>query len=315
MDQGFEGLLSQISGVVKLSEEDAYRYATHMYRNNVKSLSDAGALFEMNTKLAGTDVSWDRLFVGALKDYVLSQSDPKNWVTEEEASWLIASIDRNEGPPIATEVDLLLQIIRYAEGFPDHFGYFTLQMACARITRIGKAYAEDVERVRRALIVPVGDSQTWITAAEADLLLRTNDAIAFAANDPSWNDLFARAIANHLFARAHPEPLSEGDVLSRDHWVGDMRPEPGTFLDDVRSSFLEGRWFAPLSESESKAEIAREVAREAAHRATDIGTDDEASWFLKCVGTERSVSLAERALLDFLKLEAPGFPQGLAVAA
>tara|TARA_R110000787_G_scaffold36827_1_gene93738 strand:- start:26178 stop:27125 length:948 start_codon:yes stop_codon:yes gene_type:complete len=314
MDQGFEGLLAQITGVMKLSEEDAHRISTELYRGGVKSLTDGAALFDINARLAGSDTTWDRLFVSAVRDYVLLHSDPRNWVTEDEADWLIEQIDRQGACPIASEVDLLLQIMRYAEGVPDRLGYYTLKVACARISQLGKATAEDVERVRRALIVPVGEGGGWVTGVEAELLVRTNDKIGFAANDPSWNDLFARAIANHLMARAHPEPKSETSILSRDHWIGDMRPEPGTFLEDVRAGFSEGGWFAPISQNEDRAEAARRAAHAAARREADISTEDEASWFLKCVGEEKSVSLAERALLDFLKLEAPGFTQGLAVA-
>ena len=314
MDQGFEGLLAQISTVVKLSETDAHRVATDLYRHGILSLTDAEALFRLNFTTAGTDPAWDRLFIAAMKEFVLVHSDPKSWVTEDETDWLIENIRRDMTGPIASEVDLLLQIIRYAEGVPERLGYFALQMACARITHVGKATPEDVERVRRALIVPAGESHSWISGQEAELLVRTNDAIAFSANDPSWNDLFARAISNHLMARAHPEPSSEQSLLSRDHWVGDMRPEPGTFLEHARTGVSDDGWFEPISQDEKKADAARSVARQAALREANIGTDDETSWFLKRLELDKSVSLAERALIDFLKLEAPGFTQGLAVA-
>ena len=314
MDQGFEGLLAQISTVVKLSETDAHRLATDLYRHGILSLTDADALFRLNFTTAGTDPAWDRLFIAAMKDFVLVHSDPKNWVTEDETDWLIENIKRDRTGPIASEVDLLLQIIRYAEGVPERLGYFALQMACARITHASKATPEDVERVRRALVVPVGESQSWISGPEAELLVRTNDAIAFAANDSSWNDLYARAISNHLMARAHPEPFSEQSLLSREHWVGDMRPEPGTFLEHARTGVCDDGWFHPISQDDDKADAARRVAREAALREANIGTEDETAWFLKRLELDKSVSLAERALIDFLKLEAPGFTQGLAVA-
>ena len=314
MDQGFEGLLAQISAVVKLSEDDAYRVATDLYRDGILSLTDADALFRVNFKSAGTDPAWDRVFIAAMKEFVLAHSDPKSWVTEDETDWLIEHIRRDMTGPIASEVDLLLQVIRYAEGVPERLGYFALQMACARITHVGKATREDVERVRRALIVPAGETHSWISGPEADLLVRTNDAIAFSSNDPSWNDLFARAISNHLMARAHPEPSSEQPLLSRDHWVGDMRPEPGTFLENARTGFTDDGWFEPISRNENKADVARRVAREAAQREANISTEDDTSWFLKRLELDKSVSLAERALIDFLKLEAPGFTQGLAVA-
>lgn len=315
MDQGFEGLVAQISNVVKVSEYDAHLFATELYGHGIESLTDADGLFNINFQLAGSSPVWDRLFIAAIKDCLLVQSDPRNWVSEEEADWLIDKISRGPTGPIASEVDLLLQIIRYAEGVPERLGCFALETACARITFLGKAVAEDVERVRRALIVPAGERSNWIMAHEADLLVQTNDLVAHSHNDPSWNDLFARAIANRLMARAHPDPASQPELLSREHWIGDMRPEPGTFLEDVRSAFTEDGWFHQISRDEAKAQAARQVARDAALREADVSMDDEAAWFLARVGADKSVSLAERALIDFLKVEAPGFAQGLAIAA
>jgi hypothetical protein len=315
MDQGFEALVAQISSVVKLSENDAHCFATDMYGHGIVSLNDADGLFTINFHLAGSCPAWDRLFIAAIKDHLLVQNDPRNWVSEEEAEWLIGKTTRGTTGPIASEVDLLLQVIRYAEGVPERLGSFALQMACERITFLGKAVAEDVERVRRALIIPAGEHLNWITAPEADLLVKTNDLVAHSLNDPSWNDLFARAIANRLMARAHPDPASQPELMSREHWIGDMRPEPGTFLEDVRSAFTEDGWFHPISRDEARAQAARQVARASARREADIGLEDEAAWFLARLSADKPVSLAERALIDFLKVEAPGFAQGLAIAA
>ena len=139
MDQGFEGLLAQISAVVKLSETDAHRLATDLYRHGILSLTDADALFRLNFTTAGTDPAWDRLFIAAMKDFVLVHSDPKSWVTEDETDWLIDHIKRDMTGPIASEVDLLLQVIRYAEGVPERLGYFALQIACGPKTWSGSA--------------------------------------------------------------------------------------------------------------------------------------------------------------------------------
>ena len=75
MDQGFEGLLAQISNVVKLSESDAHRFATEMYGDGIESLADADGLFTINFQLAGSSPAWDRLFIAAIKDFLLVQSD------------------------------------------------------------------------------------------------------------------------------------------------------------------------------------------------------------------------------------------------
>ncbi|KCZ88835.1 hypothetical protein [Hyphomonas johnsonii] len=314
MDQGFEGLIAQITSVVKVSESDAQRLGAELYRAGVRCLSDADGLFAINRTLAGTNVIWDRLFVAAIKDHVLSNTEPKHWVSDEDAMWLIDHVSRDGEAPLASEVDLLLQVIRYAEGASERLGRFVLQAACARITAAGAASREDVERVRRALIVPATDQPMWVTGSEAEILVQTNDSVAFALNDPSWNDLFARAISNHLVARAHPDPAAAQRLLARETCLGDLRPEPGTFFEALTPAFDEGAWFEAISRNSIKAAFARRTAQRWANGDIDLAEDGEADWFLRRVGPDANISLAERTLIDFLKVEAPGLTQGLAAA-
>ena len=60
---------------------------------------------------------------------------------------------------------------------------------------------------------------------------------------------------------------------------------------------------------------ARRAVVEAAQREGEKVTDDESAWFLKRLGWDNQISPAEKALIEFLKAEAPGFINGVTVAA
>ena len=62
------------------------------------------------------------------------------------------------------------------------------------------------ERMRRILHAPAGGGAVSITRHEANILFRTNDAIADVLNAKSWDNVFAKAIINHLLSAAHPDP-------------------------------------------------------------------------------------------------------------
>ena len=60
----------------------------------------------------------------------------------------------------------------------------------------------EVELLRRILHAHGGDGNIAITRAEAEVLFRINERTAQAKNDPSWNDLFVKAIANFVMCSA-----------------------------------------------------------------------------------------------------------------
>ncbi len=314
MDQDLAALMAKVAELGEMSEAEAMRIVNEAYRDGIVSKTEADALFDLNDKMSGADPFWDKRFVGAIKDFLLTHQAPEGWVTEEECDWLIERVTRDGIVRHGSELDLLLELLRYAEGAPERLAKFALTAIRKRIEAAGKAEKDEIERMRRALFAPAGEGAIWVTREEATVLFLTNDAIAFAKNDPAWNDLFARAIANHLLAAAHPSPMSESEALERERWLGEGA-DVGDFLAKITNGFAEGSWFEKVSYNTDKAADARMAAREAALREAEQVDDEENAWFLKRLGWDKKISPAERALVDFLKQEAPGFADGIAVIA
>ena len=118
-----------------------------------------------------------------------------------------------------------------------------LAHACSAIVQAGKAAPEAVAGVTTALLDTGNPPDSPVTAAEARLLIDTNDAIAFARNASDWRTLYACAIGNYLAARSGITGLN----LARTSWIG--------ATDELPAAAAEG------AEASSAAWLIRQVAR------------------------------------------------------
>ncbi len=315
MDQDLQAILSQVEELGEMSEIEAKRIVDDVYRDGIVSRAEAEALFLMNDNLVKADARWNDRFIEAVKDFLITREAPEGWVTSEECDWLLVQINKSGSTPGLLEIDLVLSLLRYAEGAPVELSRFGLNAISGQIIAAGKASAEMVERMRKALYASSGETGIWVSRYEATVLFKTNDAIGFAKNHASWNDLFARAIGNHLLASAHPDPQSQDEALAREAWLEDTSSNIGGFISKMAGSFAQDNWFSKITFDPQKAARAREVANSIALREAEKVTKDENAWFMKRLGRDQKISPAERALIGFLKAEAPGFTHGLAVAA
>lgn len=314
MDQETNILLARVAKLGEISENEAHRIVNDIYKDGIVSRGEAETLFRLSDVLSATEPAWTSRFHEAMKDYLLTREAPEGWITEGEADWLIAQVQTQGQEPSLDELDLLIELLRKAEGAPEKLALFTVDAVSRRIIADGMASLKMVERMRAALYAGAGHGGLWVSQHEAVTLFKTNDAIADADNAPTWNDLFARAVGNHLMARAHPSPQTVEGALARESWLQDNSTSTSGFFSRMGGSFASGNWFEMITHNGRKAAEARQVAAEAASREAENVTDIENDWLLKSLGSDGKVSPAETALIAFLKQEAPGFAQGLAVA-
>lgn len=314
MDQETKVLMARVAKLGEISEIEAHRIMNEIYSDGIVSRAEAESLFRISDSLSATDPAWISRFQEAMKDYLLTREPPEGWITDAEADWLIAQVQFSGHEPTLDEVDLLIELLRKADGAPEKLARFTLNAVSNHIIAEGHASLKLVERMRFAIYAGAGEGGLWVNQFEAAILFKTNDAIATADNAPTWNDLFARAVGNHLMARAHPSPQSVEGALAREAWLQDTSSSTGGFFAKMGSSFGSGNWFEMITHNGRKAAQARQIAAEAADREAEKVTEFENDWLLKSLDGDGRISPAEAALIEFLKREAPGFAQGLAVA-
>ncbi|TGR90030.1 hypothetical protein EN834_36365, partial [bacterium M00.F.Ca.ET.191.01.1.1] len=79
-----------------------------------------------------------------------------------------------------------------------------------------------------------------ITRAEADVLFRINESTAVASNDPSWNELFVKAIANFVMCSAGYEAPTRDVALRQENFLDAGEPNIGGFFGRMVSGGLAG---------------------------------------------------------------------------
>ena len=171
MDQDLAMIMDQVTLLGEMSETDARKVMETVYEDGIVSRNEAETLFRIREQLQSTDPLWGPRFSEAVKDYLLGKEPPEGWVTNEEASWLIGEIKRFGDVPCLDDIDLMLAVLRHAEGAPQELALFALDAVCQQIKTSGRASSNLVDRARAAVFAMSSDGGTWVSRNEAALLL------------------------------------------------------------------------------------------------------------------------------------------------
>lgn len=309
-------------GMVSDSEVLSLREAIfgNDYRVDRIDQAEAEALFKLNDIADGKCNAWPQFFIEAICDYCVHQEKPSGYVSEENASWLIAMISASGKVKTATELELLVRVMEVARQIPVSLERFAVDQVraavldgdgiagCGRTLRPGQIGEVEVDLLRRILYASAGTDGTAISKAEADMLFDMNDAVTSTDNHPSWRELFVNAIANYLMAaRVRTAPGRE-EMLRREEWL-DKEPAGvvgmlfGAMSSGLRG-MVDGNWKDTTTNAEALA-VERHNKLVADTATSEVITEDEALWLVDRINRDGDLHEAENALLAFIKAEAP----------
>ena len=294
-----------------------------IYANGSVGHEAAKLLLGLDRACSKKDPAFAQLYVEALTDYFVWQTEPKGYVTDEGARLLIDNIGADGHIQSKTELELVLNVVHWARQCPEELVLLVLDavrqsVLLSRETPLGanrprtSIGAGDVAILRKALHAPAGDGSLLVTRREAELLFTLNDATAEGGNDPEWTDFFARAIANHLLNPAKaPVVPSREDAAQRERWLNE-RGSIGQLLGSVGQALARGDIpvRAVFDELDPSGAASDERAAEAEARTTAdrLGHETidsvEAAWLAKRILQDNAIDENEQALLAFLKKEA-----------
>ncbi len=300
-----------------ITAEDVLALRRSLYNDGVVEAGEVARLFAMDEAAAEHDPSWCELFVEAVTDYIVEQAEPHGYLSDANADWLIARIAQDGTVKTATELELLVKTLEKAKSGPERLSAFALDQVrkaivdgegpLARGGRLepGRVGRDEVELMRRVLYAFGGDGNVAITRGEAEILFDINDATAGAANDPAWTDLFVKAVANFLMAASGYAVPTRQEAIRREAWldapsggVADVfaRMAAGGLrgvLNAYRQPGAEEAWADRNTRAATSAAIAEQV------------TAEEAEWLARRIGRDGSLHENEKALLRFIRDEAP----------
>jgi hypothetical protein len=293
-----------------------------IYSHEVLTRSDMTLVFAV-ARRAGRDPcpEWTSLFCEALTDYVVHQNDPPDYIPQDKADWLIAELKKWGGISSKTEFAMLIDVMTSALGVPPSLATFALQEIETAIVQgrrdaitgedhpAGVVTGSDVEALRAVLYAATTGTVGHVTREEAEALFAIAHTTAGASVDPSFDDLFARAVGNYLMAISLRVPDAE-EALHREHWLDEKEQMSGF----VGRMFSRAKGAAPFHVLKSpgqayEADMANLDAEDAALRAeAEKITASEAAWVIAHLTRSGDLTSAEKRLLQFLGAEAASIP-------
>lgn len=303
MPAGLLSLVDQLRARGRIAPEDVLAVRRLVFGDVAVTPAEAEALVALDESVRDACPEWRAMYLEALTDFLVRQQEPMGYVDAAKADWLIAALARDGRVRGATELELVIRVLELATDAPASLSAFALGQVRATVLRDGRVGAIEVEQLRRIVFAPAGSGRIALTREEAEVLFDINEAVRGGANDPSWQDLFVRAVANAIMAAAGYTPISREAALAQAAWLEAPAEGVGAFLGGMLAS-LGGGALRELGEDDDLME-ARLAAQERQMRAAEAVTAAEAGWLLDRIGRDGRFDANEIALVRFLAAQSP----------
>jgi hypothetical protein len=305
-----------------INAEDVALMRRTVYHDGVAELGEMERLFRMDEEATEHDPSWRAFFVEAGADFLVEQMEPHGYISAENAEWLMSRIARDNVVKTATELELLVKVLEKAQSSPERLVAFALgQVKHAVIAGDGPLAGghlvpgvigrDEVALVRRILYAFGGDGNVAITRSEAEVLFDMNDATVEVDNDPEWSDLFVKAIANFMMAASGYSVPTRQEALRREAFLDAPSGGVADLFGRMAAGGLRGILEAYRRPGSEEAWAARNQRVEAAIMSAETVTAEEAEWLAGRIGRDGVLHANEKALLRFVRDEAPSIHPSL----
>lgn len=301
----FDHFAAAVRAGGEISARDTLALRQWAWSDGLLSQRDAQALFELNSHARSKDPEWITFFTETLCDYVINGSEPKGYVSEENALWVIEEIDKDGRVESAAELELLVKLSEKAVDLPNVLKFYALDQIERIVisgegpTREGDALhntvtAAEAHLLRRLIFASGSHGPAIVSREEADMLFRIKDACLESDNAPEWEKLFVQGVANHLQGFSSYTPLTRERAAQLESFMRSSSPSIGRFFQkmgdlDLRAGFAE--IFRP-------AEAARDFDSEV--EEAEAITLPEKGWLDHEIAKRAGVDRYEQALLDFV---------------
>jgi hypothetical protein len=305
-----------------ITSDDLLILRQSVFKDGVVDKSEVEAVFRLDRRCSEKAAVWREFYVDSLTDYFVWKSQPPKYVSEDGANFLIENVTHDGRIDGTSELELLVNIVHWAVSVPEELIVLMLQAVKDSVLdpdhalygkgrKPGVVTEIDTQFVRRAIYATGSGGSITVTRREADLIFDINNETIAAENDPGWQDLFVKAIANHLmFPRPAPAAISAEEYSRREAWLEESR-SVGRLLGEVgrnvASLNLAEGWSSwdPFGKRAAAEQKAKEdgMMREALTRESI--DEAEARWLLGRIAEDDTVHENERALLMFIRDNSP----------
>ena len=302
-----------------ITADDVLALRRRVFADGIVARCEAETAFTLNERTRGNAAAWDAFFIEALTDYFVWQSDPRGFVDDAGAAFLMSWVNHDGRIDSASELELVVNVVHWAEASPESLRLMALSAVKAAVLtgggvlfgpgrrRPGVFDRADVAIVSKLIYAAGGEGSLRVTRREAELLFDLNDATTTAANDPGWRELFVHAVASHLmFPEGEPELPDADTIRRRERWLAERRGVGsilGGMLSEVKRSGIAGvfREADIFGHRRAERDAARAAAEAREARWRQAIDKVEADWLMTRLHGDGRVDANETALLLFIK--------------
>ena len=296
-----------------------------IYDKGAATRADLAGLMALGRQF-GDDPAFVSLVSDVARDALALDVDPRGYVCEADADWLIAHLGAESGLTCRAELAALKAVIGHAASVPPALAAFAMrEVERAILTgrrgpnggvehEPGVVTAEDVEALRTFCFAPTAGAACHVDRATAEAMFDIAHATATGANDTAFAQLFAQAVGNYLLGAVFVEAPSRAEAIEIERDM-DRRESFGEFLSGLAGGLLapnaaDGRKSVDqLAEERYHEENVQAQSRLDAAAGIDAG---EAKWILAHLARGGELTAAEKRLLDFLREESTSTPPEIA---
>jgi hypothetical protein len=308
----FSDLAAQLKAGHPIDARDTLALRQWAWADGVISKSEAEGLFQLNALGKSPAREWVDFFVEAIVEFIVHQEEPKGYVSDENAAWLMAQLDADGRVESLGELELLVEVLEKSLNAPESLKTYALKQIEQIVltgegpTRVGEDIHSgrideaEVTLLRRVIFASGGSGPACVSADEAEMLFRLKDATLGASNAPGWQQLFVQGVGNHLMAHSSYHQFSRDEAIKHEAFMNDTHVNIGGFLARLGQKFDFGGAQQALFDNDDLDEIG---AREAAETADAAVSPSENVWLQAHINADNVNDPLEAALLEFLKSE------------
>ncbi len=313
MSMEFRSLADQAMADGAISAEEVLSLRQDGWQDGKIDLDEADAIFVLNEHLKLGSSEWCDFFVEAIGEFIVNGTEPKGYVSDEQALWLSDHVDRDGRLDSVTELELLVSIFEKAINVPAEMKDYALaQIEVAVLTgegptrdggELGGGCITDAEvhLLRRMIFAAGGDRPAAVSRNEADMLFRIKDATLGNGNSEDWPQLFVQGVGNYLQGFGGKEQLTRERATELESFMNDSAVNIGRFFSRMASHASGSGVSDGFSALRDEAEPPRHFDLEVAD-AAEV-TAGEAQWLKGKLDADGKLDELEQALLDFLAEE------------
>ena len=326
----FKPFVEALCAKGEITAQDVLHLRSQVFPDGKVSTIEATAVFRLDQNCQVKDTTWTRFYVDVLTDHFLWQSDPRGYVSEDQAAQIVHQIGKDDHVDAESELELLINIVHWCTQCPESLSLLALgaikesilspDTACFGTNRSPAVITpSDVELIRKVIYAPGSPGGFTVTRGEAGLLTTLDQATDAEENAATWPDLFAKGVANTLmFPRGAPVVPDAQEAKRRENWL-EERGQIGDLIRGMGKAFREGD--IPFREAAKELDLfGTHRAREAQERheaqvcealTREAIDKEEAHWLIGKIGGSASLSKGAVQLLRFIKNNSPSIDPAL----